>query len=50
MSGHVTLCVTGRFNVMRYVYILQESAKHYALSAELERPFSFDGKDSFVVQ
>ena len=29
---------------------LQESAKHYALSAALERPFVFDGKEAFVIQ
>ena len=31
-------------------YCLQETAKHYAMSAELERPFVFEGKDGFVVQ
>jgi hypothetical protein len=30
--------------------VIPEAAKHYALSAELERPFVFDGKEGFVVQ
>ena len=30
--------------------LLQEAAKHYAMSTELDHPFNFDGKESLVVQ
>lgn len=28
----------------------QDKAKHYAISANLEKPFNFEGTESFVVQ
>ena len=37
-------------HVMYICPTVQESAKHYALSAKLNRPFVFEGQDGFVVQ
>jgi len=35
---------------MGFISVLQESAKHYAIAAKLERPFKFENQESFVAQ
>ena len=32
------------------ISVMQESAKHYAIAAKLDRPFKFEDQETFVAQ
>ena len=43
------VCVMYVVSLVSYFYI-QQAAKHYAIAAKLDRPFIFQGTETFVVQ